>query len=624
MKLFEGYKSSETNRGRFGNRCAFYMAAVGSAVGFGNVWRFPSLAASYGGAAFLIPYLMALVFIGIPILFLEIGFGQFHQTGDVGVFGSFNKRLRGVGICSVAAGYVLLTYYSMLITWVFNAFFNSWSSDAPWLSETLDGGAAKAYFFDRIVGMETLNDDLSASRLVGANVGYSFLTWFLTFAAIAFGPKLTGRITYFTMGFPILLLFVFLFRGVTLEGASDGIDLYIGKDSDISVLSDQPDVWTLAVTQIFFSIGVTFGVMTAYGSLVPQDEPAFINSVVIALANSAFSFIAGFAVFSSIGHLAFLQGIDVSEVKFTSFDLVFGTWPVVLGTLPGGIHWIRFLFLNLILLGIDSAFSILEGVITVLKDTTFFKDTPKWKVTLGAATSGFLLSLMYALDTGLLWLDLIDYYINFMLLLVGIMETFSAGWMYGLDKQIEKVGMISSYSYTFANFGGVALASGLWFGLGNTWAGFVGWIVIYLVFTGIAILNLETDSTKEGLYVLFFENVMDLRAELEPVIGWVPVVWCFLIKHFIPQILFILFVNGANSKIDSADGPVSKFGHYEGELFYVCSYLNITFSFKTKLVSYIFNSLHFILFVLQDIPCTHTKLLVLFVLHQSLWLSRLE
>jgi len=565
MKLFEGYKVSESNRGRFGNRCAFYMAAVGSAVGFGNVWRFPSLAANFGGAAFLIPYIMALIFIGIPVLFLEIGFGQYHQTGDVGVFGSFNKRLRGVGICSIIAGYVLLTYYSMLISWVFNAFFNSWSPDAPWQNEDLDGGAATGYFFNRVVGMETLSEDLKPSRLVGANIGYSFLTWVITFVCIAFGPKLTGRITYFTMGFPILLLFVFLFRGISLEGAEDGIELYIGSRSDISVLSDQPDVWTLAVTQIFFSLSVTFGTMTAYGSLVPRDEPAFLNSIIIAFANCGFSFIAGFAVFSSIGHLAFLTGVDVADVKFTSFDLVFGTWPVVLGTLSGGIHWIRFLFLNLILLGIDSAFSILEGIVTVLKDTAYFKDTPKWMVTLGASTSGFLFSLLYATDTGLLWLDLIDYYINFMLLLVGFMETFSAGWMYGLDKQIEKAGVISSYSYTFASFGSAVLASGIWFGLGNTWAGFVAWIVFYLVFTGIAIMKLETGTVREGIYVLGFENVMDLRAELEPVIGWVPIVWCFLIKHFIPQVLLILFVNGASAKIDTPDGPVSKFGHYEGE-----------------------------------------------------------
>jgi len=562
--LFSAYEESAT-RSRFGNRFAFYMAAVGSAVGFGNVWRFPSLAASYGGAAFLIPYLMALIFIGIPVLFLEIGFGQYHQTGDVGVFGSFSKRLRGVGLCSVLTGYMLLCYYSMLISWVINAFVDSWSPNAPWLSESVTGDDGADYFFDSIIGMETLNGGSSATRMVTANVLYSFLTWFVVFLSLAFGAKITGRVTYFTMGFPILLLFVFLFRGISLEGASDGIALYIGDRSDISVLSEKPDVWTLAVTQIFFSLSVTFGTMTAYGSLVPRSEPAFMNTIVIACSNCGFSFIAGFAVFSSIGHLAYLKGVDVTDITFTSFGLVFGTWPVVLSTLPGGIHWIRFLFLNLVLLGIDSAFSILEGVITVLKDTTFFKDTPRWIVTFICSVTGFLLSLMYALDTGLYWLDVIDYYINFMLLIVGILETFSAGWIYGIDKQIEELGSTSVISFLFANFGGVFLASGLWFGLSNnnTWAGFVGLICFYCVFTGVSIMSFKDNerTLTENLKILYFKNVMDLREELQQVIGWVPIAWCILIKHFIPQVLCILFVNGASAKGD--DGK-SVFGHYGG------------------------------------------------------------
>ena len=85
---------TNTTRERFSSRIAFYFASVGSAVGFGNVWRFPALMAEFGGGAFFIPYLLALFLIGIPVLFLEIGLGQYHQTGDVGVFGSFSPRLR--------------------------------------------------------------------------------------------------------------------------------------------------------------------------------------------------------------------------------------------------------------------------------------------------------------------------------------------------------------------------------------------------------------------------------------------------------------------------------------------------------------------------------------------------
>jgi len=142
------------------------------------------------------------------------------------------------------------------------------------------------------------------------------------------GLKLTGRITYVTMGLPVLLLFIFLIRGATLDGASDGIKAYIGE-WDLKVLREDGEVWSEAVAQIFFSLSVTFGVMTAYGSHMKKDEPAFMNSLVVAFANSIFSFISGFAVFSALGHMSFVEGLTLKELDEAgltrSFGLVFGT-----------------------------------------------------------------------------------------------------------------------------------------------------------------------------------------------------------------------------------------------------------------------------------------------------------
>ena len=208
--------------------------------------------------------------------------------------------------------------------------------------------------------MGTLGSDLRPTRVVGPNVGYSVLVWFCIWACLAFGLKWTGRIAYVSMGLPILLLFVFLGKACTLEGAIDGIRAYIGE-WDVSVLTDRPDVWSTAVSQIFFSLSVTFGTMTAYGSGCPRGEPAFTNSVVVGISNSMFSFISGFAVFAALGHLSHESGIPVTELPYAGFSLVFGTWPVVLGSLPGGEHWVRLLFFDLFLLGIDSAFSFIEG-----------------------------------------------------------------------------------------------------------------------------------------------------------------------------------------------------------------------------------------------------------------------
>jgi len=431
--------SKRTDDAVWSSRYAFYFAAVGAAVGFGNVWRFPALMVKYGGGAFLIPYFMAFFVIGIPILTLEIGFGQFWQTGDVGVFGSFNPRLRGVGVASLLCGWMLVIYYSVLLAWVINAFFDSFGGSAPWADEGVTGSIAITYFLEEIIGTHTLNESQNATRMVWANVGYSLLGWVIIWVCLAFGTKVTGRITFITMGIPVLVVIIFLIKSLTLPGASDGIAVYIGE-WDFSVLRKQGEVWSVATTQIFFSIGITFGFMTAFGAHCKRHEPAFLNSCVIASANTMFSLISGFAVFAALGHLAFLEGVNVEDLSYGGFSLVFGTWPVVLGKLPGGIHWVRLLFFDLFLLGIDSAFALLEGVLTVSSDTERFKDTPKWKISGIYCLISFVLSIMYCTDAGLNWLDVIDYYINFVMTFVGFLETFGAGWVYGIEKQIENVG----------------------------------------------------------------------------------------------------------------------------------------------------------------------------------------
>ena len=186
------------------------------------------------------------------------------QSGDVGVFGSINKRCRGVGLSAVICGFIVTSYYVPLLSWVVRSFFETFGKMAGnWVD--VSGADAGDYFFNDIVGMDTLDDDLKPTRVVWENFFYLVLSWCCIGLCIAFGIKWTGRIAYFTMGLPILLLLVFFVRAVTLENASEGIKSYIGK-WDMSVLSEQPEVWSTAVSQIFFSLGTTFGIMTAFGS----------------------------------------------------------------------------------------------------------------------------------------------------------------------------------------------------------------------------------------------------------------------------------------------------------------------------------------------------------------------
>jgi SNF family Na+-dependent transporter len=161
------------------------------AVGFGNVWRFPSLAYKFGGGAFFIPYVMALFLIGIPVLFLEISLGQYYQRGDVSVFSGIHKRMRGVGLLSIVCGYILFTYYGMLVTWVISTLFESNKDNAPWGDENLDAASSTGYFYGEIVGMKTLSEEegsgFYATRLVKENALYALLTMIFVFLCSAFG-----------------------------------------------------------------------------------------------------------------------------------------------------------------------------------------------------------------------------------------------------------------------------------------------------------------------------------------------------------------------------------------------------------------------------------------------------
>ncbi|KAK1743907.1 sodium/chloride-dependent transporter family protein [Skeletonema marinoi] len=335
------------------------MAAVGFAVGFGNVWRFPSLAYEYGGGAFFIPYIWR---------------------------------------CSLLAS----LYFRNAAIW-----------------EDSTGSEAYAYFLEEIIGEKTLGADFLPTRMVWANVGYIAVTWFVVWLCLAWGIEATGKVTYFTMGLPAILIFVFLGRAVSLPGASVGINAYIGE-WDMSVLVNQPECWSRAVSQIFFSVGVTFGVLTAFGSYCPRDGPAFQNSIIISVCNSLFSFIAGFAVFAGLGYLAYEEGVELDQVAVSGPSLLFGAYPVVLATLPGGIHWVRLLFFTLFLLGIDSAFALTDAVVTVTADSVPGANLSRKQIVSGWCVLGFLTGLLYATDAGFRFLDVFDFYINFLVAASGV------------------------------------------------------------------------------------------------------------------------------------------------------------------------------------------------------------
>lgn len=589
--------SEENERENWSSRLAYIVATIGGAIGFGNIWRFPSLAFQYGGGAFFVPYLLALFVIGIPLLILECTIGQIYQTGDAGAFGRVHKRFRGVGLASVSCSFVVVSYYSVLLAWVFRMFVYSCSNNAGWR-----GGRGKDgydWFLENVTGLvpiggESEGFDPYPSHLVGWNVLALAIVWLLIFLALAFGVRWSGRITYITVGLPVLFLFVILGRAVSLDGASDGVYEYIGK-WEFNELRKQGNVWSEAVTQIFFSIGVTFGYITAFASYNQRNSPVFSNALIISLSNSFYSFVAGFAVFGAVGYLAKQEGSGIEDLDVGGPGLVFGSLPAVLSTLPGSGHWERLFFITLIFLGIDSAFALTEAVVTVFHDSFLFRRLPKAIVVFGVCTAGFLVGLLFCTNTGFFFLDSVDWYINFMLLLVGFFETFAVGWVYAADSQIEIVGLLPVLTLTALEFIPIGVASCIWFSIrqkfdsevpagwsSGDWAllwGFVGLVITFLVLLiplVIAVMKFRANSTdgkklstRSYLVALLMGNVLTLRDELIPIVKYIPLIWFFMIRHVVPQLLLILFANLASSYNPEDDTSKkirreNTFGNYGG------------------------------------------------------------
>ncbi len=416
-------------RDRWHNRTGFILAAIGSAVGLGNVWRFPYIAYESGGGAFLIPYFVALFTAGIPMLILEMGLGQRLQQGAPGAFGSIRKSFQWFGWWSLFLGVGIVIYYTLVLGW-------SWVY--LWHSLKLSwGNQAEQFFMQEVLKVS------SGPGEIGAPIWYMvvgmFLTWLSIYLMLRKGVKSVEKVVYVTVPLPVILLAVLLIRGLTLPGAMEGIRYYLTPD--FSMLKD-PAIWLRAYGQVFFSLSLAFGVMIAYGSFLSRNAEITNNAFITGLADSGLSFFAGFAVFSMLGYLAQVQGLPVPEVTTSGTGLAFVTYPTAITMLPALNSLIGVVFFFMLLfLGIDSAFSLQEAFTTGARD--------KWRISHGKLTFGFslvafLISLIFTTRGGLYWFDIVDKWIcDFGLVAAGLGQCIIVGYIYNIRDFKEYLNRVS-------------------------------------------------------------------------------------------------------------------------------------------------------------------------------------
>jgi len=307
-KKSNGSQKSE-ERERWSSDWAFLVAAIGAAVGIGNVWRFPAKNYEYGGGAFFIPYFISFMTYGIPLLILEIALGQHFQGGSVKVFGRMNPRHRMIGFSSVYMGFLLVSYYSPLVCWFVRMFFESFKGEeVQWTTNDYkwkDAGGFEWVSQNVVNGDQYIPDDMNWK-----NFGCLCFVYACVFGCLAFGVKVTGILSYITVIFPAIMICVLLVTSCTMNGAGFGVKNYIGK-WDLSILADTPTCWSDAAAQIFFSTGVVISVMSAFGSYNDQGNNPAKHSVIIATANSFYSIVAGFAVFGALGFLSHERSVEI-------------------------------------------------------------------------------------------------------------------------------------------------------------------------------------------------------------------------------------------------------------------------------------------------------------------------
>ena len=407
-------------REQWGTRAGFILAAVGSAVGLGNIWRFPYVAYDNGGGAFFIPYLFALLTAGIPLLIMEFTMGHKYRGSAPLSYARMNKKTEWIGWWQVAVAFVISTYYSVIIAWAMA--YTYFSIGLQWGEDT--GGFLMGEYLQRV---DIVNE--AAIGSIGSIVPGVFIplifVWIITlgvlFKGVKKGIERANRIFIPTL---IVMFLIIVIRALTLEGATVGLEaLFKPNWSEIA----SPGVWVAAYGQIFFSLSIAFAIMITYSSYLPRKSDINNNAFIAAFSNSGVELLAGFGVFATLGFMATQSGVPIEEVATAGIGLAFVVFPEILNSFPGLNGLFGFLFFgSLVFAGLSSLISIVETFIAGVQDK--FKVSRTKAVMIGGGLSA-LISILFATQGGLFFLDAADYFINtFGVALAGLVSVVTVSW----------------------------------------------------------------------------------------------------------------------------------------------------------------------------------------------------
>ncbi|MFQ6608707.1 MAG: sodium-dependent transporter [Fidelibacterota bacterium] len=410
-------------REHWGSRIGFIFAAAGSAVGLGNIWKYPHMAGQNGGAAFTLIYLICIVIVGVPILIGEFVIGRKTQLSPVGAFEKLasGSWWKGVGFLGVASAFVILSFYSVVGGWTLRYTFVA-----------ISGG------FEAMAGAPEVAEAAFGRFVSNA---WNPLFWHFIFMGLCIWIIVNGvksgieKWSKIMMPAIILILIMLVIRGITLKNGILGLEfLFKPKFSDLSA-----NAVVLALGHSFFTLSLGMGTMITYGSYLKKDQNLLSSAFWVILLDTAIAMLAGIAIFTTV----FALGADPAG----GAGLIFHVLPSVFPQLSGGIIWGTLFFFLLFLAALTSAISILEVV------TAYFIDQRGWsrtKATISFGGVAAVVGVFCSLSLGdfndmseifkISFFDMMDYASSkYMLPIGGMLTALFIIWRWGVPSLLAEL-----------------------------------------------------------------------------------------------------------------------------------------------------------------------------------------
>ena len=412
------------DKNEWGSNLSFILAMIGSAVGLGNIWRYPYVLYSNGGGAFYIPYIVAILLMGIPFLILEYGVGYNFKSSFAKAISNINSKCEYLGWLLPVAVFMIMIYYSAILGWdgiyIILSFFKGWGADPnTYFATTLLQSS------DSYMGLLNFIPVIAVAMLAGW-----IIIWFISHKDLEKG---LGKVSKVLVPLLFIIMVVIVGFSLTLPGASIGLAQLFNPDWS---LLGHFEIWMAAFGQIVFSLSLGMSIAFTYASYTKDDADLITNTISIAIANSAFENFAALGVFSILGYMSLQSGTAVADLVTQGTGLVFIAYPTVFNVLG---NWALVLgplfFLTVYLAGLTSILSTIEPLSFSIQNK--FGLTRSRTMTI-LCVLGALISMLYATSFGGSLLGFVDTFINQIALLFGvIVECIVFAWIFKAEKLVD-------------------------------------------------------------------------------------------------------------------------------------------------------------------------------------------